>query len=420
MIFGRGWHRRAIASVVLLLSIWVFVRSTIWYPDDPRKVTRDLDFIVFWSAARCCATGGNPYNPEHYRECVLSAAPPRYKLLDWAYTPAFVYAPNILPFLAPLGLLDWHTAAWVWRIVNIFALLIALHLAILWLAPNASLAQKMLMISFGITLSPTVTVLFIGQSPLLALCGMAIAGYSAAKSRPWLGGFGLMLGLVKPHLMLVFLLYVLLRRRFKMLFIGATLSFATFLGGLLLIHDSPASVLSMFPAYRNCSANQPASDAVLSFYGILARVGNVPPTASLLIGAIAGVALVGGWAAMEWRKGPSADAISMPFVVMVTLAFANTHKFDAVLLILFMIVLISEVSTRPRLWHMPCLAVLWLLTMPVERLIDILLPPVGALVQAGLMKHNADSWIVALLFIVVAIRYATASTSRGRRAGACR
>jgi hypothetical protein len=96
-------------------------------------VTRDLDFVQFWTAANCCVTGGNPYNSGHFTERLLSVAPARYKVLGWAYTPAFVYAPNILPFLAPLGVLDLDTAAWVWRMANICALLIGLRFAILWL-----------------------------------------------------------------------------------------------------------------------------------------------------------------------------------------------------------------------------------------------------------------------------------------------
>jgi hypothetical protein len=237
------------------------------------------------------------------------------------------------------------------------------------------------------------------------------------KSRPYLGGFGLMLGLLKPHMMLVFLLYVLLRRRFKMFFVWATLCIAAFLGGLLLIHDSPASVLNMFPAYRNCRANQPASDAVLSFYGILAQVGNLSTADSLLIGAIAGIVLVGVWTATEWRKGSSPDALSIPVVVLATLTFANTHKFDAVLLILFIVVLVAEMSTRLRVWHVPCLAGLFLLTVPVWRLVSLFSARLGSLLQTAMGEYSGDRLVVAALFVIVALRYAITVFRPPRPAG---
>lgn len=197
-----------------------------------------------------------------------------------------------------------HTAARIWRITNVCAFLIALYFAILWLAPGATLNQKMLVVSAAIVFAPPVWDLMGGQTSLLPLCGMAIAGYSMKTSRPHLGGLGLMLALLKPQQVVIFLIYAILRHHFKMLLVGMVLNAAALTAGLALIHDSPASILNAFSTYTAYPANQPTATYSISSYTILAQTLILSPSISILTVASTGIGLLGMWIFAEWRMRP--------------------------------------------------------------------------------------------------------------------
>lgn len=395
-IFTEKGCRRIVVLLLLLAGLWVGGKGVRWFMNQDGGLTPDV--CVFWTAAKCSITGESPYNSPHYKEQLSALVPKSWGAAETP--PPFAYPPNFVPFVAPLGLLTPHEASWVLRIIGVLALIIGLYCAILWLAPNATLNQKMLMVAFAVILYPTVRILQLGQTSLLMLCGMAIAGYAMKKSRPYLGGIGLALGLMKPNLIVVFLVYLLLRRQFKMVAVGMALTAVALIGGLMMTHDSPASVVRAFATYSSDIHNQP--QGMISLYGIFLQQWTSPSL--LLIVRIIGVeVIVAIWAAAEWRWGLREDALSIPFVVIATLAFLNTHMHDAVFLIPLIVIAISEISAGLRWWHAPYVAGLLILITPlaVGGVADSLYARLGGHV----ISRDAARWVLAVFLVVAIIRY---------------
>jgi len=386
-------YSRTIAAVTLLASVAYFALVGSHRMMDP--LTRDHDFRQFWGAAKCCMSGCNPYDANVFGKY-------------FSHAPCFVYFPNMLPIVMPLGFLDCSTAGWIWRAMNVIALFAAIHFSILWLAPGASIARKMLMYSFAFFLSGPVAVVVDGQTSLFMLCGIAITGYAIRNSRPYLGGFGLFLGLFKPQIIPVFLLYVLLRRQGKMLFVGAAMWAAATATGILLIHDSPASILlSILHGWRE--VNPWTGKWMLNLTAFLAKEAHFSPENSFLVTAILGAVVLATWMAMGLRRALPPDAITVPFVVMATLVFMPARVYESVLAILLGVVVISKEGMRLFLWGRTW--VLLSLICPFLGIIAIarLTGATGgssSTVPAPLMDYR--HWIILSLFAFATVRYALA------------
>jgi hypothetical protein len=170
------------------------------------------DFIGYWSATTLVQRGQNPYdgglmdNLQHV-ELVSDIEP---TIMAWN-------PPTVFVFLLPLTWLSFPTATFVWLVLSTIILLGgSLTLARIYL-PSDSQKFILLFLLFVIVFPQTLSGLYMGQVTFLVFLGLAGCLACIRKGRWFWAGACLMLTTVKPHLVVLpliyLLLYMLLERR---------------------------------------------------------------------------------------------------------------------------------------------------------------------------------------------------------------
>jgi hypothetical protein len=184
-----------------------------------RAISGSWDFTMVYAAARQVAVGGDPYAFDATYDGFVEAGGigrPRDPL--WFNS---LYPPTTYTLLAPLGLLDWKPASWVWLGLNVLATAAVAG----WLLRHRPLAQPRtrawLAVGLWLGVAPLHTAVAFGQlsvivlALMLPLLGPFDAEPPASRRRwrrPGTLGAGLMLGvagLLKPQLVLPLALILL-------------------------------------------------------------------------------------------------------------------------------------------------------------------------------------------------------------------
>jgi hypothetical protein len=179
----------------------VFV-SSIWLYSGRSPSLNLNDFLVYWSAGRQLVIGSNPYGSTEVMALERS--------MGYGKPTAFVLRnpPWTLPLVLPFGLLPFSTAQFVWLIVGLLALLVALY----WLTAVYPLPGKLSLagwIAAGLFI-PAGVALAIGQIGPLVLLGIAgFLRFERAQQDKRAGAL-LILAAFKPHLLLLFWLALFL------------------------------------------------------------------------------------------------------------------------------------------------------------------------------------------------------------------
>lgn len=196
------------------------------------------DFPIFWSAAVVAGNGGNPYDIDQ-----VSAVMPMA---------GFWNPPYALPVYIPLGLLDVWPARWVWTAVNLGGALVAA--ALLWRAFGGAVARTGVAVVLALTFYGQYWNLLMAHALGLELLGLGGFLYFLRRDRPAAAGVCAALTALKPHLLLIFALWLLLnatrRRGFVVVLAGAL----TLLAGLVVAEVvSPGVTRHYLDVYRKPS-----------------------------------------------------------------------------------------------------------------------------------------------------------------------
>ena len=171
-----------------------------------RADVANRDFICYWTSGRLLAQHQNPYDrPAAFRL-------ERSLHMD-ADAPFMMRNPPWAMFLTvPLGWFDAPTAALLWLVLLIASTLVAMRL----LKDSAAGTVALVAVFFA----PVIICLEAEQMTLFVLLGLALFVH-LEKSRPVLAGAALSLVMLKPHLLLIFLmlaaLEVIRRRQFAII-----------------------------------------------------------------------------------------------------------------------------------------------------------------------------------------------------------
>lgn len=188
-------------ALVLLLAVCAAMLGL-----TARTLSANRDFISYWAAARLLTTHGNPYDAAEVLPLENSVGNTYTRPLVMRNTPATMFV------VAPLGWFSERTAAIVWEMVLIVAALASIRL----LQPFAREKIPLILFFFA----PVVDCFLAGQTTILVLLGVCLF-IRYQERRPWTAGLGLVLTLLKPHLLALFwpvlLLDVVRRRNFGVL-----------------------------------------------------------------------------------------------------------------------------------------------------------------------------------------------------------
>lgn len=181
-------------------------------------VTSTRDFVVFWATGQQLVHHASPYDAAGMRQIERSAGLPAGYGILYMRNP-----PWSLPLAWPLGLVGLRIGALVWSLILLACLILSgwLMRMIHGRPPNRI---HWLAFSFA----PSLLCLFMGQTALFALLGLALF-LRLNQTHPFLAGLSLWLCILKPHLFLPFgivlLVWVVTTRSYRIL-AGVTFALA--------------------------------------------------------------------------------------------------------------------------------------------------------------------------------------------------
>jgi len=206
-------------------SLTIFVAVAVAAASPPLFGT--ADFIEYWSANRLFLSGMDPYNPDGLlglQRTVLTAAGVAIERPLMMWNP-----PWLLLLLAPVLSLDFQPAAKLFLGLNV----ILLGGVVIWTLVLRKTADAPVIVAASALMLPFWSTLRLGQ---ISICILALAaGVIELRRREYPTAAGILLGLlsIKPHLALIFVLFILvdsIRRREFAVLRGAVIS-----GGVLIL-----------------------------------------------------------------------------------------------------------------------------------------------------------------------------------------
>ena len=309
-------------SLSLLLVACALVCSALWLYSGQGQTLNLNDFLVYWSAGRQLALGGNPYSaPE-----VLTLE----RSIGYRKPTAFVLRnpPWTLPVVLPFGLLRFGTAQFCWLILGLLALLLSVY----WLIPlNAAPGKDPPAgwIAAGLFV-PAGVALAIGQIGPLVLLGIAgFLRFETAKRDLSAGAF-LLLAAFKPHLLVPFWLAVTLwsihSRRWRIIagFLATLLTAS--LAAYLIDHQAVGQYVALWRQGEIVREFIPTLSGL-----ILLAAGTSRYWLQFLPSVLAVVWLLGHWLRhredWEWKE-------QIPILLLISLlATSYSFPFDQILLL---------------------------------------------------------------------------------------
>lgn len=168
-----------------------------------RQAMGEKDLLVYWSAARLLATGGNPY------DSAALAAVQRTARAGVEDTLAAWNPPWLLVLLLPLGLLPFDVARCMWLLAN--SVLIGMAALLSW----RMLVQTrdwgvMLALVAGLWFGESLATMQMGQISSLLLIGLVLGSRWLASNDDRWAGAAFFLTTVKPHITYLLLLLLVL------------------------------------------------------------------------------------------------------------------------------------------------------------------------------------------------------------------
>lgn len=204
-------YHTVIIGVIVLIMIGLGL--ILWNIGMSTDIGKE-DFIGYWSAAYLFRNDQNPYDPELMLTTQNELVPTTwdYPIMSWN-------PPTLIALLAPLGFLSFSAAKSIWLIVNIVLVLAAsLILARLYL-PEGHLKSQFVFLLFAVSFPQVLLGIQMGQITFLVYFGL-VASVALIKKEQWFwAGAVLILTSIKPHMVLLSLIYLLFymvkHRQFK-------------------------------------------------------------------------------------------------------------------------------------------------------------------------------------------------------------
>jgi hypothetical protein len=335
------------------------------------------DFIAYYTAAKIVVSGHGAQLYDLSTQTAMQAS----LTAGWGgqrFLLAWANPPQAALLVAPLAYLPYRVAYVVWLLIQLLALVAAVALLvraeritgrIAWLAGAGALAAF-----------PVFITLLQGQADGLCLLGLAIL--RADWRRPtWRSALGVMLLLLKPHLVAAVLLLMLARRASALAVLGGATA-----TGLVAAAAFGPEVWLQWPRLVVPTASGAAEGWVTGHEDRLALGGQLEalglpsvPVAILLLVAMLAVA------AVLAQRGPERPAALAVAVVASILLSPHLNGHDFVLLLLPGIFVLGRLLEEPSLGRGLALA-------SATLAVDALLLVSGGVVVAGVAALGWAAW----------------------------
>ena len=198
------------ALLVVLIMLLILMLSRL------RTSAGEADLLVYWSASRLLATGGNPFDQTQLQALQNWTRPGSVNPLQaWAaWNP-----PWLLLVLLPFSLLPFDWAVRVWELCSLGLILAACAWTWRWVADPADRLGLVIVLVSALAFGQTLSCLSSGQIGGLLLFGLVLGLWCLQTGHDHWAGAALLLTTIKPHIayfvLWLVLLWVIRRRRWK-------------------------------------------------------------------------------------------------------------------------------------------------------------------------------------------------------------
>jgi len=306
---------------LLLILLIISIAGTLFFTvPGPGRSEHEIpykDGTVFYAAGKTWLQGGNPYNLTELRNTI-----------GRPYLNYFLYPPSASLFCIFLTLFDLATAQWVLYMINWLMVLAIIMMNIYTIKKQEGSVgwdATFLMSTAIISLTATRTILWLGQSSLVAI-GFLMAAW-LLRYRSWaLSGILLGMASFKPQLSLALTLWFLINRNWKILAIAIVTFFLLSLYPIF-TNGLWESFREWYAALANADAvvtSKMSSPGVVGIESFLYKFGILFPKAKILTAIFIGTLWV-------FRKHIYEDSI-FALLMVVSLTFLFTHAYDYVCL----------------------------------------------------------------------------------------
>lgn len=196
---ASAWLLRSLVIVLVLvvvLSLWNLAAATDF---------GESDFMIYWSAAYLIRNGENPYNLELIRAVQQAQSHSKPEVTTIAWNPPFLFL-----FLLPFAWLPFGVAKFAWLITCILIVITAALMLIEIYLAEASPRTRLAFLALALMFPAVITGLYMGQVTFLVFWGLVASLYLIGKGRWFWAGAVLILTTIKPHIIVLPVLYLLI------------------------------------------------------------------------------------------------------------------------------------------------------------------------------------------------------------------
>lgn len=314
------------AAVVAFCLLWIALGSVIV------PTARRHDFLNLYTGASLALHG----DFAHMHSPAVQFERERHFVPGLPLLVPFVRPPFYALLLAPLALLPFGVAFWVWLALQ-SALLIACWTWALWRwGPDALI--------FGALYLPTALGIASGQDCVIMLAILIVTYSLAAKGNDIASGAALGLGLIKFHLFLLWPLALLIQRRWRMMFAACTAVVAEALVSLWLVGFHGVADYVRLLSSKTIERLNPSPELTIDVHGLAINAGlNNLGFRALLVGLVIVLVALACWRAPLWQWVAAASTGSL-------LVSPHVYGYDAGLLLLSMwLVIFMSTDKRQRI-----------------------------------------------------------------------
>ena len=388
---GASAHKPRL-RMFLLLALALMLGMHAWEFYTLRGQIRQgyPDFTAMYAAGRCVVSGlGSRIYDQQVQAGIQQQFASHVK--NRLGPLPFTHPPFEAALFAPLGLVSYTTAYWLWNGFSLLALLVFLYL----LRPHLPALRdwsKALPVLAGLAFFPVFVCLLQGQDSLLLLLLLGLAFVALKREREFLAGVCLALALFRFQLVLPLLAVLLLRRKWKVL-PGFALVAAAWAGvsaavvGWQQAWNYPRTILQLSRAQAAGAMNPTNMPNLRGIVSALAGEGNA---AHLLI-ALISLALVGG-AAWLWTSDPAKPEFDLSFALAVVVAIMASYHLMAHDLSLLLLPLLLAAD-----WLLRSGATGWTRRLMLAAIAMLFFSPMYFLLWFRYQRFSVLFWAIVLL-----------------------
>jgi hypothetical protein len=200
----------------LVLAMGAFSLIRLWDVVSSSRIGYN-DFVGYWSATYLLKNGQNPYDVELMRLLQHEEIKTGFDAVVMAWNP-----PSLFVFLLPIAWMPFTTARFAFLVFNFFLVITGvLMLTRVYFSGDRRLPLAYLLF-FTLFFPPMLSGIFVGQVTFFVFIGLVASLFFIKRGMWYWAGFFLIFTSIKPHLVVLpliyLLLYILWERKFSGLF----------------------------------------------------------------------------------------------------------------------------------------------------------------------------------------------------------